>query len=114
MEEPQLPESMRLLIKSRENTIYLSAISVYEIAAKVNKGGLALDGPVESFIPEQREKQEILALPFTEGAAALVSKLPLIHKDPFDRMLIAQSIAEDLVLVTPDRTIRQYPVKWLW
>jgi PIN domain nuclease of toxin-antitoxin system len=65
-------------------------------------------------VPRQRERHQIDSLPLEESAIAHLPKLPSHHRDPFDRMLICQSIEHDLVLVTSDDAIRAYPVKLFW
>ena len=66
------------------------------------------------WVPERREQNGIESLPVTEEAAAKVTKLPPLHKDPFDRMLVCQAISEGMTVVTPDPLIRQYPVRVFW
>lgn len=90
-----------------------SVVSYWEIVIKVRKGQLDIADPIlwwESALPR------IGAAPLSIRAnhVAAVSPLPPIHKDPFDRMLIAQCAAEGLVLVTSDEQIRRYPIKSLW
>ncbi len=65
-------------------------------------------------IPGTRERARIRELSFTERDALQVAKLPPIHKDPFDRMLICQALPNEMVIVTPDPEIRKYPVETLW
>ena len=96
------------------NEIYLSAASSWEIVIKYGLGRLYLKEPPSSFIPSQRRMHRIASLPISEEATMHVGKLPLLHRDPFDRVLIAQAIAEDLTIVTPDRVMREYPVSVLW
>jgi PIN domain nuclease of toxin-antitoxin system len=97
-----------------ENEVFLSAVSAWEIAIKNRLGKLPLPTPPEEFVPAQRAAHGIVALPLDEEAALQVAKLPDLHRDPFDRMLIAQAIVGGLVLATPDEPIRQYPVRTLW
>jgi PIN domain nuclease of toxin-antitoxin system len=73
-----------------------------------------LQSAPEAFVTAQRVAHGIESLPIDEEAALHVGKLPDLHRDPFDRMLVAQAIAGGLVLVTPDDPIRQYPVRVLW
>jgi PIN domain nuclease of toxin-antitoxin system len=97
-----------------ENEVFLSAASAWEIAVKSRLGKLPLPAPPESFVPAQRTAHGIEPLPVDEDAALHVAKLPDLHRDPFDRMLVAQAIVGGLVLVTPDDAIRPYPVRTLW
>jgi PIN domain nuclease of toxin-antitoxin system len=96
------------------NEVFLSAASAWEIAVKHRLGKLPLPAPPEEFVPTQRAAHGIAALPVDEEAALQVAKLPDLHRDPFDRMLVAQAIVGGLVLVTPDDPIRQYPARMLW
>jgi PIN domain nuclease of toxin-antitoxin system len=97
-----------------EHEVFLSAASAWEIAVKHRLGKLPLPAPPQEFVPAQRAAHGIEPLPVEEEAALHVAKLPDLHRDPFDRMLIAQAIVGGLVLVTPDDPIRQYPVRTLW
>jgi PIN domain nuclease of toxin-antitoxin system len=65
-------------------------------------------------VPLQRKQHGIDPLQLDEEAALHLSRLPLLHKDPFDRMLICQAVVHDLVILTPDELIHQYPVRTLW
>jgi PIN domain nuclease of toxin-antitoxin system len=74
---------------------------------------LKLPRPAWEFVSAERERDGIESLPLEERALAHLSKLPPVHRDPFDRMLICQAIEHDLMLVTADDAVRQYPVKTL-
>jgi PIN domain nuclease of toxin-antitoxin system len=97
-----------------ESEVFLSAASAWEIAVKHRLGKLPLPASPEQFIPVQRAAHGIEPLPVEEEAALQVAKLPDLHRDPFDRILVAQAIVGGLVVVTPDDPIRQYPVRTLW
>lgn len=96
------------------NDVLLSAASAWEIAVKYRLGKLPLPSPPDVFVPAQREAHGIEPLPMAEEAALHVAKLPDLHHDPFDRMLVAQALVAGLVVLTPDDPIRQYPVRTLW
>ncbi|MDE2088968.1 MAG: type II toxin-antitoxin system VapC family toxin [Gammaproteobacteria bacterium] len=96
------------------NEIYLSAVSVWEIMVKHALGRLPLPEPPYRFIPNQRERHLVEGLPLDEESVLQLDKLPRLHKDSFDRMLVCQAIAHGLVVVTPDEAIRQYPLRTLW
>jgi PIN domain nuclease of toxin-antitoxin system len=97
-----------------ENEVFLSAASAWEIAVKNRLGKLPLPAPPEEFVPAQRTAHGIEPLPLDEESALLVAKLPDLHRDPFDRMLVAQALVCGLVVLSPDDPIRQYPVRPLW
>ena len=110
----QLSAEVRAVCESTENELYLSAVSVWEIAVKWAARSLILPEEPTVWIPRRRRQNGIESLSVTEDAAAQISKLPPLHKDPFDRMLVCQAITEGLQVVTPDHLIRQYPVRVLW
>lgn len=96
------------------NEALLSAVSVWELSVKHALGKLSLPSALERFVGEQRERHGIVTLPLDERAVLHLHKLPTLHRDPFDRMLICQAIEHDCVLITPDRLIVQYPVRTQW
>ena len=112
--------SSRLSAPAREsiidsaNNAYLSAASAWEIAIKHGLGRLPLRVPPEEYVVEQRRRHRIDTLPITEEAALQVDKLPNLHRDPFDRLIVAQAIVEGTIVVTPDRLISMYPVRIAW
>jgi len=97
-----------------DNDVYLSAVSVWEIAVKQSLGKLPLPTSPERFIPIQRERHGIASLPLEEQAILYLSKLPLLHRDPFDRVLVCQAIQHEMTLLTPDPLITQYAVRTAW
>lgn len=94
----------------------MSAASLWEITLKHLAGKLELRRTVDpaTYYAEQREAHGIERLPVDEEAVAQLPKLPALHRDPFDRMLVCQAIAHGLTLLTPDEAIRQYPVRTSW
>ena len=112
-----LPEKVRDAIAEPDNACFLSAASLWEILIKHRAGRIEIDSrgvPSERFLIEQREAHGIDPLPVDEAAVSQLPKLPELHRDPFDRMLVCQAIAHGLTLVTPDEAIRKYPVRTLW
>jgi PIN domain nuclease of toxin-antitoxin system len=99
---------------SPANDVYLSAASVWEVSVKWRLGRLPLPEAPDRLIPRLRADHGILPLPIAEEACLQELRLPDLHRDPFDRMLVCQAIAEGMVLLTPDELIRQYPVRSLW
>lgn len=94
--------------------IFLSVVSVWEIIIKVGIGKLALSGDVEQIIHDIQKRNPLLILPIEVPHAIEVRSLPPIHRDPFDRMLIAQARVENAVLLTSDPKLRQYSVQSDW
>ena len=99
------------LIADRRNDVYLSAASSWEIAIKVRLGKLTLPEPPAQFVPSRMERDGIAALPISHPHALAVSSLPMHHRDPFDRMLIAQSRVEGIPIVTAGPEFGAYDVE---
>ena len=104
----------REVFSDPSHEIVLSAISVWEILVKYSLGKILLPTPVDQFIPQQRERHGISTLALEEAATGHLPKLPALHKDPFDRMLICQAIQHELTILTPDPLITQYAVRTTW
>jgi len=109
-----LPLAASAAVRDPSHDVYLSAASVWEIVTKYRAGKLPLPEPPEQLIATERALRGIDALPFDEASALHGLRLPSLHRDPFDRMLIAQAIALGLAIVTPDPLITQYPVRVVW
>lgn len=113
-EDSSLPASARKLIAQKNNDILVSAASAWEIATKVRLGKLpmAIDLAHDFTAYLERERFESLAVSAEHGIRA--GLLPGPHKDPFDRMLIAQALAENLAIVSNDVVFDGYGVKRVW
>ncbi len=112
--DAKLPKNVVSAVRSPENDVRLSAVSLWEIVVKHQLGRLPLPAPPSTYIPRQRERHAIDTLPLEERALVHLPKLPEHHRDPFDRMLICQSIEHEMLLVTSDARILEYPVKTFW
>lgn len=112
--DASLEEAAREAVTDPENDVLLSAASAWEIAIKQGLGRLDLRVPPEDYVPQQRRLHRVESLPISEEATLQVGKLPDLHRDPFDRLLVAQAIVHGLTIVTPDRAIKGYPVPTLW
>ena len=113
-DSPQLTPTAKAHIMDPANEVYLSAVSVWEIARKYAMGGLTLPSHPSSLIPAVLSNSGIDSLPLTETDALAAEKLQLFHKDPFDRMLIAQALMGGLAIITADRAFDPYPVRVIW
>ena len=113
-DETRLSAEARGLIIDGSNEVYLSAISTWEIALKHSRGALELPASPDRYIPEIRKAHAIEPLPLHEEASLWLTRLPALHRDPFDRMLVSQAAVHGLALLTPDPQIRQYPVRTIW
>ena len=110
----ELSPAAKEIFANPANEVLLSVVSVWELSVKHALGKLPLPSAIERFVVEQRERHEIAPLPLDERAVLHLHKLPALHRDPFDRMLICQAIEHDCVLLTPDPLIAQYPVRAQW
>ena len=97
-----------------EPDVWVSAASAWEIAIKHAMGRLPLPVAVNQFVRELRERYQFKPLPIDEESALLVAKLPPLHRDPFDRILVSQAIVNGLTIVTPDPAVTDYPVRTMW
>jgi PIN domain nuclease of toxin-antitoxin system len=113
-DDTRLSESARRILDDDEDDLYLSAASVWEITTKAARGRLALEEAPAALIPRQREALWLAALPIDDETALATGRLPRIHGDPFDRLLVAHAIQHGLTILTPDRTISRYPAPTLW
>ena len=111
---PELSDDARALFVDSANEIYLSSVSTWEIAIKHSLGRLPLPEPPVRFVPAQRKQHGIDSLPLDEEVTLHLTRLPVLHKDPFDRMLVCQAIVHHFVILTPDELISQYPVRTIW
>ena len=102
------------LCQDKENTLLFSVVSAWEMQVKMQLGKLKLHLPLSHLVQGQRETNELEVLPITLGHTLALDALPPHHKDPFDRLLLTQSIVEDLVLVSKDAVFKNYPVKVVW
>ena len=98
----------------KNKKIYLSSVSFWEITVKYKLGRISLPQKPSIFIPKQRKLHSIESMSLEESDISELEKLPDIHKDPFDRMLICQARSRGLTILTPDKTIASYPVKTAW
>jgi PIN domain nuclease of toxin-antitoxin system len=110
--DPKLPESIKIDIENADR-VYLSIASLWEIAIKLSIGKLSLRSNYES-IEASLEPARIELLPISFADTVRVMNLPLHHRDPFDRILIAQSINHSLTLVSCDASFTAYPIQIKW
>jgi PIN domain nuclease of toxin-antitoxin system len=111
---PEFSDRAREIFQDPDHLVYLSAISTWEIAVKYSLGRLPLPESPETYVPRLRQKHGVEALPLDEEATLHLIRLPALHRDPFDRMMICQAIVGGMVILTPDEAITQYPVRSLW
>ena len=114
IDSPELSQSARSVMGDSTNELYLSAASGWEIAIKTKLGRLEIAGDPEKLIPEQMVLNAISGLPVQMSHALHVFQLPDLHRDPFDRILIAQARLEEIPIITRDSAISQYDVETIW
>lgn len=113
-DDRRLSQRVRRLFRDPRNELLLSAASAWEIAIKARAGDLKIEGDVGNFVREHLAANAIGVLPVQLDHALGVATLPRYHGDPFDRLIVAQSQAEKLPIVTGDKMIRRYAVEVLW
>ena len=104
----------RDLILDPGNDLFVSTVSFWEVAIKYSIGKLALPESPDQFLRKIRGKLGAQILPLDEESALHVMRLPMLHRDPFDRILICQAIVNGMVFLTSDSRISQYPVRTAW
>ena len=107
--DDQLENNWLNEIKNPNNEIFLSVASVWECIIKYQIGKLPFPESPEIYLPKKRKENLIKSLIINEKSLYHLTQLPLIHKDPFDRLLIAQSLADNLTIMTKDNAILGYP-----
>ena len=112
--EAALNKSVRGLIEDEANIKFLSMASVWEMAIKHGIGKLPLTLPFAEFMRRQIEDSSIVLLPISLEHLIQVSSLPMHHRDPFDRLIIAQSLMENMAVVSADAAFDGYGVTRLW
>jgi PIN domain nuclease of toxin-antitoxin system len=110
----RLPRLVAALINDGRNDILFSIASVWEMAIKQSTGKLNLGVPYTSFIEEQIRLNNMELLPVRLNHLEVVTTLPFHHRDPFDRLLSAQAIVEEIVLISADSVFSLYPVQRMW
>jgi len=113
-ESNRLSEIARLAILSPDNDVSVSAVSFWEISIKFGLGKISLPDDPARYLPKIREASGFDLVELGESEVCQVHRLPAIHRDPFDRILICQANCHGMVIVTNDPVIEQYPVQTIW
>ena len=109
----KMPDSARGIILNAANTIYVSIATIWEVGMKMSIGKLNFDGDIDGFV-EGIENNDFTLLEIAPNHIKAVVDLPFIHRDPFDRILIVQSIVEDIPIMTIDSNMVKYDIKPIW
>ena len=112
--DDRLPPAVMELIEDRSNVMVVSVATTWELTIKAMAGRLRLPEPAETYFDGLIRDFGYDLLPVHHRHVAALPELPPVHGDPFDRMLVAQALVEDLDLVTGDERIRRYPVRTVW
>lgn len=113
-EDPRLSRTARKILTDDALNLMFSAASIWEISIKAANRKLTLPNPPDRFIPEQLAVNNIEVLPVEMRHALRVFDLPMHHQDPFDRLLVAQSLVDNLELLTADEALAAYGVQVIW
>ena len=109
----RLSETANRIIRDSSNPVYLSIASAWEFAIKIGLGKLEFGGKSAGFI-RLAETNDITILPIKTTYLTALEALPLIHRDPFDRLLVATAFDEQMTIITADEDIAKYPVSHIW
>jgi PIN domain nuclease of toxin-antitoxin system len=112
--DSQLSQTARTFIERGDTEIYVSVASLWEITIKSSLGKLQLSAPIKQFLEEAVEGNGFILLPIEPSHLNEVHALPFHHRDPFDRLLIAQSQAEGMLFVSTDRAMDAYGITRIW
>ena len=110
----QLSPTAKILIENPKHTIFLSIASIWEMAIKVRLGKLELQQPFAEFVQNHIQQYDIEILPIRLNHLTQISALELHHRDPFDRLLIVQSISENMPILSADSAFNAYDVQRIW
>jgi PIN domain nuclease of toxin-antitoxin system len=110
----RLTERALELLADRSNEILLSVASLWEIQIKLEIGKLRLKVPLLEMVSDEETANRFTLLPISAAHVFALDRLPAAHRDPFDRILAAQTLAEAVVLITRDPAFRSFPVQTLW
>ena len=110
---PRLPDPVAAIIEGADTQKAVSVASLWEATIKISLGKLQVEGGIED-LWEAIVANGFTILPIQEPYLTKLAQLPFIHRDPFDRLLIATALAEGLTLITSDQDIRKYDMQWAW
>ena len=113
IDDPQLSAVHKQAIRDPANLVFFSSVSAAEIAIKYGKGKIDLPQHPSLYVPHLRKQHQFLELPLEEASSLIRSDLPLLHKDPFDRLLICQALSHGHTHITDDDLILKYDVPTL-
>ncbi len=113
-DSPLLPKVVAELLEDESNELFFSVASLWEIAIKLSLDKLRLDFPFSDLVTRHILKSDVKLLGIEAQHLDALIELPFHHRDPFDRLLIAQSMSEQLILLTRDKELSAYPIQTIW
>ena len=113
-DDPRLSRQALTILRTAENDVVLSMASLWEIAIKSSLKKLVLAKPFAELFPQELMDNDIGLLPILLKHVSILADLPFHHRDPFDRLIISQAMAEELPVLSSDSAFLQYPVRVIW
>ncbi len=114
LNDTRLSDNARSLMKDRSNDLLVSPASYWEIAIKISLGKYTLGEDFMTFMERQIAENDLTTLPITVKHVSTIVTLPFHHRDPFDRLIIAQAIVEEIPVLSADTIFDAYPVRRIW
>lgn len=111
--DPRLPHAYRVALEDTGNEVFLSVASIWESVVKFQLGKLPLPEAAATYLPRQRELHGIASLAIGEGVMTALASLPPLHRDPFERLIVAQAIEQQLTIASVDPAMRAYGAAFL-
>ena len=114
LDDVRLSDTARGIIADSATQVVVSAASIWEVAIKAGKGRIDLPSDLDAYVDDRLRRYRWVVLPIDERHAVRAAGLPMIHTDPFDRMLVAQGQLEGIPIVTTDAEVTRYDVETIW
>ncbi len=114
MDHPRLSQTVKDIFLNDENELLLSAVTGFEIAVKYSLGKLKLAEPPAAFVKNRVAANALTMLPITMEHTMLLASMPFHHRDPFDRLLVAQALSEFIPILSADQVLSEYDIERLW
>lgn len=112
--DPKLSAKAKDLYLDSENEIFISMASIWELSIKSSLGKISLEQPLDEFVDEHVKGNDIRILKIELSHVLRIENLPFYHRDPFDRLIISQSIEDNIPIIGSDKTFDSYPIKRIW
>lgn len=112
--DPKLSAKAKDLYLDSENEIFISMASIWELSIKSSLGKISLEQPLDEFVNEHVKGNDIRILKIELPHVLRIENLPFYHRDPFDRLIISQSIEDNIPIIGSDKTFDSYPIKRIW